>query len=306
MRAASRLAFAAIVVATLPAVTHADDRLEALGLRIEYHAAKPAPLTPEVDRPDDALPDGLPAFGTSDIAKVWLIAPTTRYGHGVLGDAIEAGGLRAILRNGETTEYRLNEHSVFEDLRPRVADLDGDGREEIIVVRSYLNAGAALAVFGVRKGRLELLAETSPIGQAHRWLNPVGVGDFDGDGRQEVAYVETPHIGGILRIVALKDGRLKEVAVRHGFSNHEIGSRALGLSAILDFDGDGRDDILIPAQGRRQLRIVTFADVGIRELSGIDAKEPVQGDFYVSDWDGYGHDDVVVPLRPGLVMLLAR
>ncbi len=300
------LTFAAILVAILPAVTHADDGLEVLGIRIEYHATDPLPPTPKVDRPDDALPDGLPAFGIFDIAKVWLIAPTARYGHGVLGDAIEAGGLRAILTNGETTEYRLDENSVFEDLRPRLADLDGDGTEEIIVVRSYLDAGAALAVLGVREGRLELLAETSPIGQAHRWLNPVGVGDFDGDGQREIAYVETPHIGGILRIVALKDGRLTEVAAQHGFSNHAIGSRALRLSAIFDFDDDGRDDILIPVQGRRQLRIVSFAGGSFRELARIDAKEPIQGNFHIFDWDGSGRDDVVVPLRPGLVMLLAR
>jgi hypothetical protein len=34
-----------------------------------------------------------------------------------------------------------------------------------------------------------------------RRLNPVGFGDFDGDGAMEVAYVQTPHIGGILIVM---------------------------------------------------------------------------------------------------------
>ena len=291
----------------LPLAVQADDGLDALGIRVCLVENAPyAPPVSDFDRPKAALTDGRPAFGISDIAEAWLIAPTARYGHGVLGDAIEAGGLRAILSNGETTEYHLDESSVFEDLKPRLADLDGDGRDEIIVVRSYLDAGAALSVFGVREERLELLAETSPIGQSHRWLNPVGVADFDGDGMREIAYVETPHIGGTLRIVALEDGRLKEIAAQYGYSNHAIGSRALQLSAILDFDGDGSDDILIPVQGRRSLSILSFAGGTFHELAQIDTKELIQGDFRILDWDGSGRDDVAVPLRYGLVMLLKR
>ena len=173
------------------------------------------------------------------------IAPTQRYGHAVLGDAIEAGGLRAILRDGRTVDYMLGEDSVFEDLRPRLADLDGDGRDEIILVRSYLAAGAALAVFGLRAGPLELLGETSPVGTPHRWLNPVGVGDFD---------------------------------------------------------GDGSDDILIPAMGRRALKIVSSAAGRFRELATIEAEEPISGDVLTARSDGAEGLYVAIVLRPGRVM----
>ena len=308
MRSWRSLAIAAMVIAAVagPAMeARANDGLEALGLRHLYLEGVPTePVWPEPERPNDALPDSHAALGENDIAEAWLIAPTKRYGHAVLGDAIEAGGLRVVLRDGRAVDYLLDEDSVFEDLRPRLADLDGDGRDEIIVVRSYLDAGAALSVFGLRNGRLEFLGETSPIGQPHRWLNPVGAGDFDGDGQIEIAYVETPHIGGILRIVSLRGGRLIEEAARSGYSNHAMGSRKLQLSAVHDFDGDGSDDILVPANGRRELKVVSFAGGHFRELAKIDAVEPIGGDMDVAKSDGAGGPTVYVVIRPGLVMVL--
>ena len=300
------LVLCAILFLTLPCVARAETGLEALGLTVETAFVDPAEDSPRIERPTGALPDGRPAVGTNDIAQVWLIAPTDRYDHGVLGDAIEAGGLRALLRDGTSADFLLDTDSVFEDLRPRLADLDDDGRDEIIVVRSYLDAGAALSVFGVRDGPLQLLAETAPIGRPHRWLNPVGAGDFDGDGRQEIAYVETPHIGGILRIVALEGGRLVEKGVRRGVSNHAIGSRALQLAAVLDFDGDGADDILIPTQGRKSLSIISFAGGTFRELASIAAPDSLNADFVVGDLDGNGRVDVSIPLDAGRAMQLKR
>ncbi len=286
----------------------AGDRLAELGIRVSTLSSGVAELRPEpvLARPPDALPDARPGQGANDIAEAWLIGPSVRYDHGILGDAIEASGLRVVLRDGKVLEYGLDEDSVFEDLMPRIADLDGDGRDEVIVVRTYLNAGAALAVFGVTGDRVQIRAETPPIGRPHRWLNPVGVGDFDGDGAQEIAYVETPHIGGILRIVSLREGRLLEEAAEHGFSNHAIGSRALGLSAILDVDGDGRDDILVPANGRKSLRIVSFSDGTFRELGAIAHPAAIVSDFEIADRDGNGRVDVTYGLADGSLVVLNR
>jgi hypothetical protein len=112
---------------------------------------------------------------------------------------------------------------VFEDTGPRLADLDGDGINEIVVVETDLARGAALAVYELDAAGLRRLATTAPIGRRFRWLAPVGIADFDGDGRRDIAYVETPHIGGILRFVSLRGGRLVELAAARGYSNHRIG-----------------------------------------------------------------------------------
>lgn len=152
---------------------------------------------------------------------------TTRYGHGILGDAVEAGGLRAATATQGPCDLAviLPETSVFEDTGPRLADLDGDGAAEIVVVETDIGRGASLAVYGLRGGRLVKLAATPPIGQTRRWLAPVGIADLDGDGRIEIAYVDRPHLARILRVVRYDPAgpRLTEVAASEGHTNHRIG-----------------------------------------------------------------------------------
>lgn len=154
---------------------------------------------------------------------------TDRYGHGVLGDALEAGGLRAMTAMQGPCDLAvfLPDTRVFEDTGPRLADLDGDGAAEIVVVETDIVRGAALAVYGLRNGSLVRLAATPPIGRTHRWLAPAAIGDLDGDGRVEIAYVDRPHLARILRVVRYEPGgpRLIEIASAEGHTNHRIGDR---------------------------------------------------------------------------------
>ena len=147
--------------------------------------------------------------------------PTTRYDHGVLGDAIEWGTLELTLENGTTRRFILPEDLVFEDTAPRLADLDGDGHAEVIVVESSLTLGARLVVYG-SEGRL---ARTDHIGHRNRWLAPVGAADFTGDGRAEIAMVVTPHLAGRLVLLTFDGETLTPMAETSGVTNHRIGGR---------------------------------------------------------------------------------
>ncbi len=153
--------------------------------------------------------------------------PTDRYDHGILGDAIEYGSLylaldkcpECALLTHDSVVITLPLNRVFEDLEPRIADLDKDGFNEVIVVETDLRLGAQLAVYGV-EGKI---AESPFLGQPHRWLAPIGVADFNRDGLMDIAYIEKPHLTKILKIWSFDGRELRLVAEASGLTNHRIG-----------------------------------------------------------------------------------
>lgn len=159
------------------------------------------------------------AAAADTIAAAVYATPTSRYAHAVLGDDVEYGSLLLTLASGKRLEVVLPNNLVFEDTAPRLADLDGDGAPEVIVVESDQSQGARLAVYDAT-GRI---AATPFIGTRFRWLAPVGAADLDGDGAMDIAFVDRPHLVKTLRIWRYDARKLREVASLSGLTNHRIG-----------------------------------------------------------------------------------
>jgi hypothetical protein len=229
-----------------------------------------------MDRAGAQTPERLPDTEVTHAAglSAWLIDPTLRYTHGVLGDAVEAGGF-AVERDGILLLHRLDGDTVFEDRRVRLDDLDGDGRPEAIVVKSRLASGASLAVYRIGPDAIVPLAESPPIGQPNRWLNPVGVADFTGTGERMVAAVVTPHLAGSLRLYRLAGSDLVEVTRIDGYTNHVIGSRNLDLALVRDEDGDGTPEIILPARDRRSVAVIRFRGGTAAEIGRVPVAGPI-------------------------------
>mmetsp|Transcript_22826 Transcript_22826/g.37990 ORF Transcript_22826/g.37990 Transcript_22826/m.37990 type:complete len:254 (+) Transcript_22826:340-1101(+) len=155
------------------------------------------------------------------IASARYIEPTDRYTHGILGDAIEWGALEVTLSEGTTVTFTLPPDHVFEDVAPRLTDLDNDGSPEVIVVETDMSKGGALAIYGPQ-GKI---TETPHIGTRNRWLAPLGGADLDGDGVVELAYIDRPHLAKTLRIWRYERRGLTPVADLRGLTNHRIGER---------------------------------------------------------------------------------
>jgi len=199
-----------------------------------------------------ALPD---ARLLMDEAKrlLLLTAATSRYGHGVLGDGLEAASITLVETEPEVRvalAITLPDPRVVEGIAPIWADLDGDGRREIIATVSDADQGAQLIVFA-EDG--ELVAAGPAIGRPFRWWHQLVAAPFGPDGEIELAAVLTPHIGGVVEFYRLEGATLSLTAQVRGFSSHRIGSRNLDMGLAADLDGDGRVELLVPSQEGTEL-----------------------------------------------------
>lgn len=200
-----------------------------------------------------------PAFATEVRAR--FTEPTTRYSHGVLGDAIEWGALEITTSRGRRVTHRLPQARVFEDTAPRVV-VAPSGEVFVVVVESSLRYGARLSLFTV-DGALH--AATPFIGQPNRWLAPVAAADLDGDGALELAYIDRPHLRQTLRVWRLTGSTLTEVASQGGLSNHRIGERHItsGVRYCGAEGGMKGAEMIIPNADRTLLMAVRLTAGGL-------------------------------------------
>ena len=257
---------------------------------------------PDANLPEGALPDAVIAVSKNG-DRAWLAEPTKRYRHGVLGDGIEAGALVYETKGGATRTLTLSEDAVFEDRYPRFADMDGDGDQEILVVKAYENAGGALVLIDPSRNPLTITAEADAIGTPNRWLNPVGMGDVDGDGRAEVLVVITPHIGGTLTAYEWRGDRLVKDHAIYGFSNHAIGARELALSAVEDLNGDGIAEAIVPSASRRVMTIVRFDGAEPNVIAKVSPDGGVAHRLVVHDLDGDQRPELIWGSGDGAIIV---
>ena len=211
----------------------------------------------------DPLPDTR-ATEISGAALVALTAPTERYDHGVLGDAIEAAALEVRDGSGRLARIEVGPDEVIEGISAMVVQLrPDDPGQALLVTISDAADGARLRAYDLDG---EVVAESAPIGQGYRWLHQIGAGRLAPDGELEIIAVRTPHIGGIVEAYRFDDGRLELAASIPGYSSHQLGSPNLDMALLADTDGDGRLDVLVPTQAMTELASLARTEEGFEEI----------------------------------------
>jgi subtilisin family serine protease len=194
-----------------------------------------------------------------------------------------------------------------------MADIDGDGREELLVI-----ADTGLAVYTYRNDRFTLLAGIrnptagSPGSSGNR-VDEISVfaADLDGDGRTEIVFGDSD---GDLIICEYANGELRVEYVREG-----IGAGGSGYVAGGDVDGDGLPDVVhgIPDDpapsptgeyGRQvwtytMLKAVafdTYAEAWTERFHGVRYGIGYRNGVGVSQLDGQGGNEVVICVFPRL------
>lgn len=252
-----------------------------MGLMVEPSAASCAATSTVQSTPPAAAAKRLDKSqvvqGRRDIAWVWLGTPTSRYPHKALGSVVHAATLHVVSSDSAAPKqevvYTLPFHRVFEDLTVRLADLDGDGRDEMIVIESDALRGSSIVVLGLRaqpaksgnKASAALaiteLARTAPTGGTFYWLNPVGVADFDGDGMLDIASVTTPHVGGVLTLYHYRAPRIEPFAKTMDVSNHRMQDPEQDLAVIVELPGL-RPTVIVPDMTLKALHALRWEAPG--------------------------------------------
>ena len=182
-----------------------------------------------------------------------------------------------------------------------VGDFDGDGHDEILVtspwgVGVWKLAGASmtapmLAPNGTRFGGWLLNTKDNDVGP---------VGDFDGDGHDEIL-VTSPWGVGVWKLAGASMTAPMLAPNGTRFGGWLLNTKDNDVGPVGDFDGDGHDEILVTSPW----------GVGVWKLAGASMTAPMlapNGTRFggwllnsadnsfgpVGDFDGDGHDEILV------------
>jgi len=171
---------------------------------------------------------------------------TTRYTHGALGDDAEGGAIYVVGLDGSETRIGLGGDAVVEGTSAGWGNLQGDGSPELVVTVSNLPGGARHRAYDPDTGTL--LGASEPAGGSSFWRHRLAVAD----GR--IVSVRTPHIGGVIELLALDGGSLAHTEEMEGFSTHRFARRNLDQGLLADLGGASPGlDLLVPTQDQRTL-----------------------------------------------------
>lgn len=217
----------------------------------------PTPLNPQeiinsLTQNYTQLPEASIAISADSSVFAQYIDPTDIYPHGTLGDVWEGTGL-AVYHEGRFKELALPDNQVFEDITPRLVDVDGDATPELICICTDVDLGAGIAIYRLTEMGIEEYAFVQEIGTTFRWLNLAAVYDLDQDGNLDLAWVETPHIGGVLKVGTIREGEITVAAEHPYVTNHEIGERNLCASAL-----DETRKLIMSSQSRTKVVYITY------------------------------------------------
>lgn len=211
---------------------------------------------------EGTLPDARPVTD-GDGRVVTIAGATDRYDHGVLGDELEGGAVVEAARDGARLGLRrvtAPAGLVIEGHAPIWADVDDDGRRDVVVVLSDDEDGGRPAALTGGRWRVG-----PGIGQGRRWRHAIAVGPFGPGGEVELVAGRTPHLAGGLEFLRLGDDGWRVTAALEGLTSHELGSRNLDQAVAGDFDGDGRPEAVAMDPGRETLVAVAHTGDGARE-----------------------------------------
>lgn len=208
-------------------------------------------------------------------------------------------------RSGEILNYTLPDGQTFAEQRPALIDLRGDQLQEVLTVRRDADGSARMVVFFPNAGKLAPVAETPPAPNKGTY-DPIGLGDFEGNGQDQIAVVSNPEGEGYLETYAFEAGKLVRKWRLYGFTSRLPGTGREGVGVLADLNGDGVTDILLPRNDRLGLAVMTMAKGYSRPLWRTEFTVPLASELtVVPDAEGRVRE-IAFLLRDGRLGVLER
>lgn len=199
------------------------------------------------------------------------------------GDA----GIEVFLQQPDGTlasAYRLGGGSY----RARTADLDGDGRVDIVSLAFGSNT---VQIWRQQPGGGFIAPTTYPV--EHGGWESLDVGDVNGDGRADIVITSGQGSGDKALAVMRQQVDGSHGPVEYRATGSSWGARGV---AIGDVSGDGRHDIVVSAGGNSPTFIGVLrqaADGSLAPLQALDSYD-IPSAIGIADMDGDGRRDVIV------------
>ncbi len=197
--------------------------------------------------------------------KVLVLAePTDRFPHSALGDNLEATSVVVVTVgvNEVETIYRSGD-DVIESIAPLLADVDGDGVDDVVLIVSNDSEAWLVVVSSTGGG---VVAISDPVDRLLGWRHLIAVGPLGPTGQTEIAEVLYPDAQGSVRFLSLSGGKLGVVATRTGYRSHEFGARNLEQAVAADIDRDNYVELIVPTLDRQHIAGVRHGPDGAVDM----------------------------------------